>query len=133
MTKEEISEVIETFPEPFKTAARKERFSFDYLLNKGRSDHAWLKEHGYEPIFGSDCSYYVAGLNGLNATSYGDWGSVCNYWDEESFDAFCQMYKEGIVRLWRITYYKNRQSYSYADGNWKTYYNGEWIDCESPL
>lgn len=54
-----IEEIINSFPEPFRTAAKQARFSFDYTLKGDKSDHRWLKGHGYEAHMANDCSYYI--------------------------------------------------------------------------
>ena len=39
----DIRKVIESFPEPFKSATKVKDFSFDYILNEGKNDHKYLK------------------------------------------------------------------------------------------
>jgi len=137
-------EIVLTFPEPFKSAVKYGNFNIDYKLHEGKSDHKWLEENGYELWMGSDCTYNVDGLPNLNATSYGDWGSVYNhhYDNEETLDGFCKsfcefcrMYEEGIVKLWRIRIYIDEITYDYNHDaqKWKMYENYEWKDCTSPF
>lgn len=144
MTKEEIKEITKNWKEPFKSVVNYPRFSIDYHLNDGMDDHEWLKDRGYELYMGGDCAYYIKGIFSLLATSYGDWGSC--YVDEDTldkgFELFLQMYKDGVVKLWRIHIYLDDkqgkpQSYYYNDeyGVWETYDNkfSEWIECDNPL
>ena len=137
-----IKEIIDTFPEPFRSAAKRERLNFDYKLNPGKNDHEYLKRLGYEPFMGRDCSYYIKELRNLNPTSYGDWGSVYNNSEEDiiddvnkSFYMFCKMYEDGIVKLWRISLYMNGINYTYddEDGNWLKYEDKDWRRCNNPL
>lgn len=140
MTTEEI---IYTFPEPFRTAAKQARFSFDYTLKEGMNDHEWLKGHGYEAHMANDCSFYVKNLPNLSPTSYGDWGTIfVGLFDDEvkdgyekSFSVFCQMYDEGVVLLWRITIYIDKIHYVYNEHNktWAKYENKSWRNCKNPL
>lgn len=134
--------IIDGFAEPFKSIARLDKFAFDYRLNSGKSDHDYLSGLGYDLFMGGDCSYYVAGLDNLSATSYGDWGTVWKNAEEEqvggvnkSFYIFCRMYNEGIVFLWRARFYIGKVEYRYmADGNrWVKYENRMWVDCDNPL
>lgn len=141
----QIKEIINSFPEPFKSAVKISGFKFDYVLNEGKSDHKYLENQGYELYMGGDCSYYVKGLPNLNATSYGDWGTIfSSLFKEEktidgyykSFYIFCKMYEEGIIKLWRIHFYLDSVSYTYDDKikKWKKYEEDSgWIDCENPL
>ena len=138
-----IKEIIETFEEPFRsTALSCDIFSFDYKLNEGKNDHRYLKKHGYHCHMGDDCSYYVDGLKNLSPTSYGDWGTIFNLFDEEktegynkSFCEFCKMYEEGIVKLWRMRTFINSITYYYNDEEktWKKCENFEWRECDNPL
>ena len=80
-------ELTKQLPEPFNSALQLSGFSFDYRLAPNKSDHEWLKHHGYITKMGSDCAYYVGDSNGkciggLNATSYGDWGTAYNDHDK---------------------------------------------------
>lgn len=143
MNQKNIQEILNRFPEPFKSVAKLNSFSFDYKLNHGKDDHDFLKSQGYELFMGQDCSFYVRGLSNLNATSYGDWGTVySNLFNEEkiqqycrSFYEFCRMYDEGIIKLWRINIYIDSIHYMYNDDTkiWKRYANNKWEECENPL
>lgn len=137
-----IKEIIDTFPEPFRTATKLERINFDYKLNPAKNDHEYLKRLGYEPFMGRDCSYYIKELINLNPTSYGDWGSVYKNSEEDiidgvnkSFYMFCKMYEDGIVKLWRISLYMNGINYTYddEDGYWLKYEDNDWRKCNNPL
>ena len=137
-----IEQIINSFSEPFKSAVKISRFNFDYELNKGKSDHEYLENQGYEIFMGGDCSCYVKGLPNLNVTSYGDWGTIySSLFKEEkidgyykSFYVFCKMYEEGIVKLWRIHFYLDSVRYTYDDKTktWKKF-DDEWVECENPL
>ena len=131
-------------PEPFNTALQLDDFSFDYHLAPNKSDHKWLQNHGYTTKMGSDCAYYVGDSSGkcigLNATSYGDWGTAYygdNDSDRKGFDVFCEMYNEGIVVPWRIRFYHNNCTFDYdhTDGKWQmcNHETHEWSECENPL
>ena len=143
MEQKNIQEIINRFPEPFKSATKLNSFSFDYKLNPGKDDHDFLKSQGYELFMGGDSAFYVRGLSNLNATSYGDWGTVySDNFDEEtiqgyckSFYEFCRMYDEGIIRLLRITIYIDSIHYTYNDNikSWQRYVNKTWEECENPL
>lgn len=131
-------EIANKFPSPFKEAILFGDFSIDYKLHKGKSDHTWLKNHGYTTKMGGDCSYYVENVNWLNATSYGDWGSVYVHnkkLNVKCFELFLQMYEEGILYPWRIRVYINKEPYDYDDEakTWKTYTGKSWITCDSPF
>ena len=146
----DINKVIDTFPEPFKTVVKQGyEINFDYRLHEGKSDQEWLKRNNHEPKFCSDCSFFVYDFPGLSATSYGDWGVISDnkgkYGKEEridgyskSFHAFCQMYEEGIVKLWRITLWIGDFWYTYDDELkiWQVNKNDgthKWCKCENPL
>ena len=114
---------------------------FDYKLNDGQYDHQYLEKHGYHCLIGSDCSCYVKGFGNLNPTSYGNWGSLFTFPEEEvdgyskSFHVFCGMYEEGVIRMWRIGFYIDSIEYVYDDDQkaWKKRENYEWKSCENPL
>lgn len=144
MTQEEIKEITKDWKEPFKSVVNYPRFSIDYHLNDGMNDHEWLEDRGYELYMGCDCAYYIIGIYSLLATSYGDWGSCYVNEDtlDEGFELFLQMYKDGVVKLWRIHIFLDDkqgepQHYSYNDeyGVWETYDNkfSKWIECDNPL
>ena len=122
-------------PEPFRTAFERGD-SIDYKSNGFPNDHAYVRKFGYEPEMGSDCSYSAKGLNGFSLSSYGDWGTAYVDWmDDTSKGIFLDMYDKGIIKLWRITVYKDGSSYDYEEGiGWKGYVKAEhkWIPCESP-
>jgi len=138
-----VEQIINTFPEPFKSALGVVGFSFDFKLNEGKSDHEYLEKQGYEIYMGGDCSYYIKGLKNLSPTSYGDWGSIySDLFKEEtkdgfykSFYVFCKMYEEGIVKLWRIGFYLNSVRYQYDDDTkiWEKYEDGKWTIIKNPL
>ena len=131
-------------PEPFKTALEqraKYEPSIDYRVNNGANDHAWLKKHGYETEMCSDCSYSVLKtnkehVNGLSASSYGDWGSLftCLDKDDEAYNLFVQMYEEGVIIPWRLFLYLQGKTYMYNDETkkWKNVDNSySWHVCEN--
>jgi len=138
-----MEEIISKFPEPFRSVVCSGyNFSIDY---RSDADHKYLKEHGYTIHMGGDCSNYVEELKYLNATSYGNWGTLYSgngeYDDTENYmkclDVFCDMVKKGIVRLWRIRMYIDKVAYNY-DGDTKrwTKYDSEkkeWVECENPF
>lgn len=140
----ENADIIKMLPEPFRGALKsKESIYFDYKVDN-KSDHTYLKERGYELCWGADCSCYIRGLNGFYPSSYG-WGTF--YFNKKDskdndkvFDLFCQMYKEGIIKLWRIGFYKENkkydcvEQYNYEDGHWRKndVFKG-WIDCVNPF
>lgn len=137
-------ELTKQLPEPFNSALQLSGFSFDYRLAPNKSDHEWLKHHGYITKMGSDCAYYVGDSNGkciggLNATSYGDWGTAYNSdaFDKEGFRIFCEMYNDGVVVPWRIRFYHNNICYDYDDHDktWSMYdFNTkERSECENPI
>lgn len=142
MKMEKNFKLTKQLPEPFNTALQLTDFTFDYHLMPNKSDHKWLTERGYKLKMGGDCAFYVTGVSGLNATSYGDWGTT--YYDEngyngrEGFDLFCEMYNEGIVIPWRIWIYHDSGMYYYDHdkGVWSVNHrdgNYSWVDCENPL
>ena len=145
-----IEKIIESFPEPFKTVIKRGyEINFDYHLHEGKNDHKWLEDHGYEMKMCQDCSFFVFGLPNLSATSYGDWGSIHDdmgeYSKEEringynkSFNIFCQMYEEGIVKLWRIWLWIGNFWYTYDHEHkiWQVNKNDgthKWYNCENPF
>lgn len=133
--------------EPFKTVIEKRNIydpNIDYkpAANAVCDDHTWLKKRGYTLNMGGDCSYYVFKdghcIGGLNATSYGDWGSYFDSFDksDEAFGLLMDMYEEGIIDFWRIRVYINHQCYDYnhEKGTWTTYDDSrKWHECPSPL
>lgn len=144
----EIERIISTFPEPFRSTARLPRFSFDYRLNKGKDDHEYLRKRGYELSMGRDCAYYINGLANLNASSYGNWGTIWSdlFTEKEtfgkynkSFYEFCKMYEAGIVKLWRINFFRDGVEYIYCDDSddetkWRKSERGvDYVECENPL
>ncbi len=142
MKMEKNFNLTKQLPEPFNTALQLSDFIFDYHLMPNKNDHKWLTEHGYELKMGGDCAYYVTGVSGLCATSYGDWGTA--YYDEKDwpgdkgFDLFCEMYNEGIVTPWRIWIYHNSGTYYYDHDKMMWHVNrrddnSSWVECENPL
>lgn len=133
--------------EPFKTALEKRGIyepNIDYKVGHDCPDHAWLKKCGYALKTGEDCSNYVYDketgkfVGGLNASSYGDWGSYFYTFDKDgtAYRLFMQMYEEGVIDFWRIRVYIDGQVYDYdADsGKWETYtVETKWRTCECPL
>ena len=140
-----IREVINKFPEPFKSTVEKvENFVFDYTLNEAKNDHDYLKECGYGITIRDDYSYNMTQLKNLFPSGYyGEWGTVYNdaYPEEmidgycQSFYEFCKMYDEGIVKLWRIRAYIDRTPYTYDDRKktWEKFENDEWKECGNPM
>ena len=138
-----IEKIINSFPEPFKTITKFETFNFDYCLNENQNDHKFLEQQGYELFMCSDCAFHVRGLGYINATSYGNWGSVYkSSWEKneidgvkKSFYVFCQMYEAGIVKLWRAYFSLNKIRYSYDDSTktWRKCENNTWSSCSNPL
>lgn len=144
-----IEEIINSFPEPFKSATKIKGFDFDYKvepINGVYPDHEFLEKHGYKLEMAHDCAYYVNGLRHLNASSYGDWGTVYSNIHEgeetfegynKSFCVFCEMYKEGIIKLWRIRFCISSIEYEYDDETkiWRKTAETEpkWVICENPL
>lgn len=131
--------------EPFRTALeqrKKYKPSIDFKV-KNCADHLWLKQHGYSIHVGRDCTCYVYDKegnlkNGLNASSYGDWGIYYCTFDknDECHDILMQMYEENVIDLWRICVYINHQVYDYDsdDDKWKTCTKEEgWHPCACPL
>lgn len=126
--------------EPFKTVFEhidENDASIDYKAVG--DDHAFLRKRGYELWMGSDCSYFVKGLSGLSASSYGDWGTYLHTLDKnnEALNIFLEMYEEGIIEPWRIRIYIDGQHYDYNDDSekWSTHdrTTGKWVDCENPM
>lgn len=118
-------------PFPFNKAFEKGA-NIDYK-STGR-DHKYVKEHGYEPVMASDCSYYASGLKGFSLSSYGDWGTfyVHNASDKEK-QMFLDMVDKHIITLWRIRVYVDGVSYNYENDEWKKYENSEWKETDCPL
>ena len=124
-----------SLPEPFRTAFERGD-SIDYKSIGHPNDHTYVRQLGYEPEMGSDCSYSAKGLKGISLSSYGDWGTAYVGWmDDTSKNIFLEMYDKGIITPWRITTYKsNGCSYEYnnKDG-WRKYSIGAgWKPCEPP-
>ena len=138
-----MKEIISKFSEPFRSVLRSGYvFSIDYMSD---TDHEYLREHGYTIQMGADCSNYVNELKYLNATSYGNWGTLYSgngeYDDADNYikclDVFCDMFKKEIVRLWRIRVYIDKVAYNY-DGDierWTKYDSEkkEWVECKNPF
>lgn len=121
-------------PEPFKTAFDRGD-SIDYRTVGNPDDHAYVKNLGYVPEMHSDCSFSAEGLKGISLSSYGNWGTVfVRRMDETSKEIFLDMYDNEIIKLWRITVYKDGESYKYENGNgWITYIKEiGWKPCECP-
>ena len=138
-----MEEIISKFPEPFGSVVRSGyAFSIDY---RSDSDHEYLKEHGYTIHTGSDCSNYVVDLGYLNATSYGNWGTLysgngnCDEVKEyrKALAVLCDMFKERVITLWRIRMYIDKVGYNYDEDTkrWTKYDSEkkEWVECENPL
>jgi len=138
-----MEEIISKFPEPFRSVVRSGyAFSIDY---RSDSDHEYLNKHGYTIHMGSDCSNYVVGLGFLNATSYGNWGTLysgngnCGEVKEyrKALEVFCNMFDERVITLWRIRMYIDKVGYDYDDDTkrWTKYDSErkEWVECENPL
>ncbi len=111
--------------------------SIDY---KSTKDHQYVKERGYEPEMGSDCSYSAKGLKGFSLSSYGDWGTFYTDWaGENEKEMFLDMVSKGIITLWRIRIYvkdgKETICHDYDDDEKRWIcYNGEaWVECEDPF
>lgn len=131
------------FPEPFRSVVLSGYgFSIDY---RSDTDHEYLKEHGYTIHMGSDCANYVVGLGYLNATSYGNWGTLHSgngKYDNvkeyrKALDVFCDMFKERVITLWRICMYIDKVGYDYDEDTkrWTKYDSEkkEWVECDNPL
>lgn len=121
-------------PEPFRTAFERGD-SIDYKSIGHPNDHTYVRQLGYEPEMHSDCSYSAKGLKGISLSSYGDWGTAyANWMDDTSKGIFLDMCNKEIIKLWRITVYKDGESYKYEDGNgWITYIKEiGWKPCECP-
>lgn len=122
--------------EPFRSA-----FEFgdsiDYRLVKGKSDHEYVRKHGFIPEMHSDCSYSADGLRGISLASYGDWGTVFTRdLDVTSGEIFLDMVELGIIKPWRIRAYREGNTYDYECDNdsWCTYDDEtkKWVQCTSP-
>lgn len=139
MKKTEIKRIIDSMPEPFRTVIQMPRFSIDYKVPPGASDHKFFAEHGYESKMAADCTYYVPGLGGISLSSYGDWGTLYNDSKKnDSFELFLQMYELKIIELWRIRIYIHRNdsviSYDYStECGWKMYNGERWVQAECPI
>lgn len=68
----------------------------------GDNDHAYIRQLGYKINFGSDCSYYVNELSGLSLSSYGDWGTLYPWANDDAKRIFRDMLNKNIIKLWRI-------------------------------
>ena len=122
-------ELIEQLPQPFCDIMKVG--SIDYKSN-GRV-HSFAQKRGYETKMASDCTYYCENLPWFNFPSYGDWGTCFNRTTDEGIKLLVDMWKDGIITLWRGRVYKDGNTYDYEDGGWTTYRDGHWVKCESPL
>lgn len=146
---DENDKIIKTLPEPYRSAFKAKNslkyqsLSIDFRVNRKKDsspdDHIWLEERGYEIEGSSDSYYFIKGLYGFNPSSYG-WGTFNLNSSNKTLDLFCQMYKEGIIKPFRIGFYmKNKEydcseEYHYEDGRWRKYdVSKGWIDCFNPL
>lgn len=122
--------------EPFRTAFDSGD-SIDYKLVPGKSDHAYVKEHGYTPEMHSDCSYSAKGLRGISLASYGEWGTAfIGDLDDTSRKLFLDMVELGIIKPWRIRAYRKGRCYDYNSDKfgWVMYSDEaeKWVAVESP-
>lgn len=115
--------------------------SIDYKCDDGK-DHRFVENLGFKPKMNSDCTYSAPGLKGFSLSSYGDWGTFYSNWaNDGDCKIFLDMYKQGIIKLWRIRAYLpnekgETQTYDYEEGHgWRTYNKGanEWQQCKDPF
>lgn len=128
MTKSELSKVL---PEPFNHIVL--LGDIDYKSSGG--DHAFVKKLGYVPKMGGDCSYSAEGLPWFSLSSYGDWGTMFGRTTDVGRRIFHDMWKEGVIELWRGNWYDcNGNQYVY-DGGYRMYDRKEkrWKDIENPF
>lgn len=127
-------------PEPFNSAF-KNGHSIDYKTNPNspKDDHTVVKELGYIPQMGSDCSYYAKGLGAFSLSSYGDWGTFfTDLADDFQKKLFLSMCNDKIILPWRITAYVkengNVTHYTYDSRGWRKYDEElhSWLLCKSP-
>lgn len=107
---DELLEIYNKVPEPFKSAVNSIYVSIDYKVVS--DDHKWLEEHGYSLKMLSDCSYSVINSeNGeslwFNASSYGNWGTCYKFFEDgmitEEFSLMLRMWNENVIDFWRIS------------------------------
>ena len=125
-------------PEPFNTALKR-KATIDYIVqceSDGVPDHNYVRDLGYKVVSKSDCTYEAAGLEGLTLSGYGNWGSLFPMFsDDESVKAFIDMYKKGIIQLWRIRDYVDGKRYNYSIGDRWTVFDTDtrkYVECNCP-
>lgn len=122
-------ELIEQLPQPWCDIMKVG--SIDYKSKGGV--YSFAKTRGYETKMAADCSCYCENLPWFNFPSYGDWGTCFNRTTDDGIRLLVDMWKEGIISLWRGRVHKDGYTYDYEDGNWTTYKDDHWMKCESPL
>lgn len=133
MTKEELSKAL---PHPFGQIVLGGG-SIDYRCS-GCKDHEFIGKLGYECHMNGDCSMTSSDLPAISFSSYGDWGTFFELWAEgNDRQVFHDMYREGIIKLWRGSFSIGGKSYIYVEGDGYQYYDDElksWLYvAESPF
>jgi hypothetical protein len=127
-------------PEPFNSAF-KNGHSIDYKTNPNsqKDDHTVVKEFGYIPQMGGDCSYYAKGLGAFSLSSYGDWGTFfTDLADDFQKKLFLSMCKDKVIFPCRIDAHVKENGdathYTYDSRGWRKYDEEihSWLFCKSP-
>lgn len=129
MTREELANAL---PEPFNFFAL--HGSIDYRCEDGR-DHAYVKKLGYETHSNPDSSSSCSDIPWFQFSSYG-WGTMFGDTDDNGRQIFYDMWKAGIITLWRgRTYPGDYSVIDYENGVFKKYdpYEHKWGEIPNPF
>lgn len=129
ITKDKLAELL---PKPFSYFAL--CGSIDYKCNRG-ADHAYLKQLGYEAHMKRDCSMQCTDIPWFEFSSYGDWGTMFDDTTDLGRQIFYDMWKSGIITLWRgRTYTPDGRTIDYEDGKFTMCdENHKWVEINNPF
>ena len=125
-------------PEPFNTALKR-KATIDYTVqceSDGVPDHNYVRSLGYRIVSNSDTTSEAVGLIGITLSGYGNWGTLFPVLsNDDSIKVFIDMYKKGIIQLWRIRDFVDGKNYNYSVGDRWTVFDTDTrkhVECDCP-